>query len=348
MTTLQKNWPLPLGHRAESTLEYAPDLDLTNARLPDHLAARLVQDGRRIVIVGARGWIGQTALVLLRNALGESAFRERVVCFGSAEAAVADDVRQLPLEALASLPARPTILLHLAFLTKDKVAAMAEEEFVAANETLSSTVEQALAPIGVDRLFVASSGAAAFADDPGSAPDLRLYGQMKRRDEERFAAWGRAAPGRRVAIGRIYSVSGPWMNKHQVYALASFILAALDGAPIKVNAPREVWRSYVAVRELLSVVLALLTDDAKASVVHFETGGEALELADVAETVGQVCGARVERRPISDPSPNRYCGDDAAWRKLLDAHGLTHLSLEAQVAETAAFLAREVAKAARR
>lgn len=319
-----------------------PDIDVANARLPGFLSERLARDERRIAVVGARGWIGRTALALLREALGEEAFNARVVCFGSSAGLVDGTIPVLPLAALADLPHRPTLLLHLAFLTKDKVADMAQEAYVSANETLSGTIASALDAIGVDRLFVASSGAAAFADDPAAAPDLRLYGRMKRDDEERFAAWAEAGAGRRVANGRIYSVSGPWMNKHEVYALASFILDALAGKPIEVTAPRPVWRSYVAVRELLAVVLALLTDTVGPAVTAFETGGEALELADVAAAVARVCGGSVRRRPITELTINRYCGDDVAWQGLLKAHGLSHLALDAQVSETAAFLAREL------
>lgn len=325
----------------------APDIDIANARLPGFLAERVSGDARRIVVVGARGWIGRTALMLLRDALGDEAFAERVVCFGSSAGMVDGTVAQFPLAALADLPKRPSLLLHLAFLTKDKVAGMAQDEYIAANLVLSEKIESALDPIGVDRLFIASSGAAAFAQDSAAAADLRLYGQLKRDDEDRFAAWAEAEPDRRVAIGRIYSVSGPWINKHQVYALASFILDALAGRAVEVQAPCAVWRSYVAVREVLAVVIALLTEATGPAVTAFETGGEALELADIAAAVAQVCGGTVLRRPITDPDANRYCGDHAAWQLLLKAHGLSHLALAAQISETAAFLARQLAIAPR-
>lgn len=325
-------------------MDLAPDIDRANMRLAEPARRAVLADGRRIVIIGARGWIGRTTLALLREALNPADFAARVTCFGSASGEVELDAgSKVPQRALADLPrlpSRPTLLLHLAFLTKDKVAGMDPDSYARVNRDLSAQVLHALEPIGADRVFVASSGAAAFADDPQAAGDLRLYGQLKREDEERFADWARAAQGRRAAIGRIYSVSGPFINKLDTYALASFILDALAGRPIEVRAPMPVLRSYVPVRELVSFVIATLLRRDGDAVQRFDTGGEPLELADVARTVADLFGVGVERKPISDARENRYVGDDRRWRALLAENGMAPLGLRAQIAETAAYIAR--------
>jgi len=331
---------------ANRTICLANDLDRQHAQFDTLALARLRNDPRRIVIVGARGWIGRTLLTLLRNALGADAFSRRVNCFGSSEGEIVldDGTRQMQaaLDDLHKLPPAPTLLFHLAFLTKDKVAGMDAAAYCAANRALSQTVLDALDVIGVDRLFVASSGAAAFADDPGAAADLRLYGTLKREDEARFAEWAqRHRDCRRVAIGRIYAVSGPWMNKHETYALASFILDALAARPIEVNAAHRVMRSYVAVRELLSLVMAILLGPDGQAVERFATGGEVLELGQVADTVAKVIGGTVVRKAITSPEENRYIGDAVGWQALLARHDMVHLPLAAQVAETAVWLARQ-------
>lgn len=323
-----------------------PDSDRNHAHLSAPAAAALLADDRRIVIVGARGWIGRTVIALLHDALGPEAFARRVVCFGSAAGTIGMDgfaVPQSALSGLDQLASAPTLLLHLAFLTKDKVTGMDAAAYTAANRALSASVLSALDLIGADRVFVASSGAAGFADDPTAAPDLRLYGQLKREDEEHFARWAEGGSGRKVAIGRIFSVSGPWINKPETYALASFINDALAGREIEVRAPRAVYRSYVPVRELASLVFACLLDEpvAPKAVVRFETGGEALELGDVAEVVAQVIGGAVVRALITEPEPNSYVGDEEAWRCLLSDAGMSPVSLIQQVEETAAFLTRE-------
>jgi nucleoside-diphosphate-sugar epimerase len=314
----------------------ALDLHAPRCRLAPAVRQAVRADTRRIVITGARGWIGRTAIAVLRDALGERDFTHRVRCFGSAAGMIEPGVPQQALSTLRDLPAEPTLLLHLAFLTKDKVAGMDAAAYAAANRAISDEVHAALDCIGVDRLFLASSGAAAFADDPQAAADLRLYGALKRDDEDHFASW--ASADRRVAIGRLYSLSGPWMNKHETYALASFILDALAGRPIAVRAPMAVHRSYVPVRELLSLVFAALLADDADPVLRFDTGGAPLELAAVAQMVARVLGGSVDRHPITDNRSNIYVGDDANWQALLARHGLTPLPLPDQIAETADWL----------
>lgn len=325
------------------------DIDRQCARFADSANAMLQEDTRRIAIVGAGGWIGRTLLALLRSAFDADEFSRRVVCFGSSERDIALDdgtrLTQQALDRLAALPPAPTLLFHLAFLTKDKVAGMDSSTYCAANRALSQTVHAALGPIGVDRLFVASSGAAAFADDPAAAADLKLYGMLKREDEVRFAAWAQDRPDvRRAAIGRIYSVSGPWMNKHENYALASFILDALGGRPIVVRAPHRVLRSYVAVREILSLVVAMLLCRDAPVVQNFATGGDPLELGEVAGVVAHALGGSVQRAAITARHENRYVGDAPAWTALLAQHGMAHLPLDAQIVETAAWLSRKAGK----
>jgi nucleoside-diphosphate-sugar epimerase len=166
---------------------------------------------------------------------------------------------------------------------------------------------------------------------------MRLYGTMKRDDEERFAAWA-AARGKRAVIGRIFNITGPFINKHQAYAMASFILDAHDARPIEVRAPREVIRSYVAIRELVSLIFALL-GDGPAGVIRFDTGGEALELAAVAQTVADVLhGPGVTRAAVTETVPDRYAGNGPAYAALLSQHGIAPVPLGDQVRETARYL----------
>ena len=298
----------------------------------------LARTDHRIVVTGAGGWLGLATLELLRDALGE-AFATRVVAFGSNARVLrlrTGEVAQRPLVELAALPPAPTRVLHYAFLTKDRAAAMADDAYAAACAHIRETVLAALGPIGATAIFVASSGAAARADDPAAARELRLYGRLKRDDEDAFAAWTEARNTRAV-IARVFNLTGPYINKHSAYAMASFILDALAARPIAVRAPREVVRGYVPIRELVSLALLLLLDGA--GVTRFETGGDALELGEVAAAVAGVLGGTVTRAAITDAAADRYLGDEVGYAALLARHGITRTPLWEQIAETAAYLA---------
>lgn len=307
---------------------------------PEQVRDRVLADDRRILVFGAGGWIGRSLLALLWECLGAAEFSRRVIAFGSSARAIPLSptlaIDQRPLETLAQLDHKPSLAFHLAFLTKDKVAGMDHERYIQANRLLSDVVFSGLATAGVDRLFLASSGAAAFADDSRAAADLRLYGQLKRDDEERFAAW--ATADRRLMTCRIYAVSGPYVNKPETYALASFILAAMAGGPVVVKAPRQVVRSYVAVREILAAAVSVLLDADATPVTFAASGGTPTELGDVANIVAEIFGTEVVRAAITEADSNIYVGDDVAWRKLLHRHALDSITLRDQILETAQWL----------
>ena len=307
--------------------------------LAAHIGEALSNSGYRIVVTGSGGWLGLATLDLLQIALGPR-FRDLVHCFGSQsrDLALADgtSIEQRPLSEIEQLEPRPTLVLHLAFLTKDRAESMDEEEYRAANRGLSDLVLNALDKIGAEAVFVASSGAARSAQEPAASPSMRLYGMLKLADEEAFAAWAQAR-GKRAVIARIFNISGPRMNKPDIYALACFIVDALAKRPIHVRAGHPVVRGYVAIRELMSLVFALMLDEGPA-VVRFDSGGTPMELGEVAQIVSTSIGnGSVERTQMDAGSVDSYVGDYEDYRRLLAGKGIEPVSFPAQVAETAAF-----------
>lgn len=312
---------------------------MTVASWPPKLAQALQADDRRIVVTGAGGWIGRAALDLLIELFGE-AFDERVTCFGtSARDIVLRSgrlVAQRPLAELGSLPPRPTTCLHLAFLTRERAEEMDGAAYRAANMALREQVIAALDSIGVDRLFVASSGAAYQAADLAAPDALRLYGEMKLADETGFADWAERT-GARAVICRIFTLSGPYINKVEHYALGSFICQAMSAGRITVNARVPVMRSYVAIRELLAVVFGALLD-AKQPVTRFDSGGELVEIGALASRIGDAMRVPVDRPPLRDEPGSLYFGDIAWYNKLRDKLDIPPVPLDQQIAETADYL----------
>jgi len=304
------------------------------------VARDLANSDKRIVITGAGGWLGLATLDSLSAALGP-AFTSRVLAFGSAARALplrdGTVVEQRPLAEMRDLPFTPTWVLHFAFLTKDRAETMDEAEYRAANVQIRGTVLAALDGIGAEAVFVASSGAAYKAQDPAATPGMQLYGELKAQDEAAFAAWGEQA-NRRVVIARVFNVTGPYINKHQAYALASFILDGLAGGPITVRAPRQVVRGYVAIDELMSLAFAEMAT-ARQGIIRFDTGGEPLELGEVANVVAaQFENVSVERAEITQEVADTYHGDPEAYHQALVRHGLTRQPLADQVAKTIDYL----------
>jgi nucleoside-diphosphate-sugar epimerase len=304
----------------------------------------LLESDVRVVVVGAGGWLGLATLELLHRLLGDAAFGERVVAFGSQqrELALRDGLRfeQRPLDDLAALPPKPTIVLHLAFLTQEKAKAMSEADYVAANTAISRRVREALDPIGAFGVFVPSSGAVYMVDDPAAQASMRLYGRLKLEDEAMFAAWANNGEGRRAVIARVFNLSGPYINKQSSYALACFIADALAGRPIEIRANRPVYRSFVAISEMMSVALGALAAPAQ-PVACFDTAGEeTLEMGEIAAFVQQALKAAkgVQRPPLDSSRADRYVGDGAGYRELLALAGVAPVDFPRQIKTTAAYM----------
>lgn len=312
-------------------------------RLTGTGAAALKNGDQRIIVVGAGGWLGLATLELLHRLLGPEAFAARVVAFGSYARILqlrgGLNVAQSPLSELADAKLAPSLVLHLAFLTQEKAKAMSDEAYATANRAITSALLAALDRIGAEAVFVPSSGAVYKIDDPEAAASMRLYGRLKRDDEAAFTAWA-GARGKRAVIARVFNLSGPYINKQSSYALACFINDALAGRPIEIKASRPVYRSYVAISELMSLVFALLSDRNGGSIGFDTAGDHEYEMGDIARAVIEVLGADVGiLRPVVTPSdPDRYVGEGTVYRRLRREMLAEPISFALQIREVAAFI----------
>lgn len=304
------------------------------------IAAQLAAADCCLAVTGGSGWVGQAALEMLENALGD-AFAERVRVFGSRPRDLSlRSGRIVPchkLAALAELPGeRPWIILHFAFLTRDRLGSQSVEQFVEGNRQITDAVAAACRRLPTQGLLAISSGAVYGPDDLAA----NAYGVMKRREEDCLLALGRemAIP---VAIPRLFALSGPFINKLEAYALGSILSAVLENRPIVLRAGHLVERSYLHVGDLLNVSLSAILSCGTPDGPFDACSAQLVEVQELAETARALLGRpelAIERPPVDRTRIDRYTGNPEAFQKLAAKAGLPLAGLEQQIISTADYL----------
>lgn len=283
----------------------------------------------RVLVTGASGWLGRTALDLLAP-LGlptlAVASRARIIRVGDCEI----ECRVWEDREVAAFA--PTVVLDCAFLTRDRVADMPLGDYVAANRTLTERLVYATQLAGVRLALTISSGAAVY---PHDALDRRVehnpYGYLKREAEHRLAQ-AAAESGAVPVVARAWSISGAHVQKPQGYALGSMILAAASGA-IRITARHPVFRRYVLAEELLALGIA----EGGVGPATIDSGGELVEMAELAARIAAVVrpDAVISRDEADPREPDNYHSDGQDWEMRCQRWDLASASLGRQIEITA-------------
>ena len=333
-------------------------------RFPETLAEQLRDNPCEIVLTGGGGWIGQATLEMLDDALG-GALPARLRVFGSnARDLQLRSGKKIPcqsLEQIQSVGKGAKLFFHCAFLTKDRLQDQSVDAFIAGNKAISHVVASAIDACDARGLFMPSSGAVykkgtciqreSSAPNGATAPayvlddDLQAnpYGVMKRQDEERFIKLA-ALKKMPVSIPRLFNLAGPFINKIELYALASMITSCRSGQGITIRAPHRVFRSYIHVADLVTLGFDMLLNPRSDDVAIFDTAGEVtLELSELAYAIRKVLDKPdtvIHRPEVVMDKDDRYVGQAEQFSRMMRSHGLTMRDINVQIHDTAEYLAR--------
>ena len=298
------------------------------------------------VVTGASGWLGQATLEYLFGNLDPQHWGRVHAFAASAELLTLRNGQAIQAQALALLPMlrteRPALVFHYAFQTKDKVSANSFADYIQLNRSIRDILASFVAATPVAGLFVPSSGAAYAGMDEANFSDVAIYGRCKLDDERAFEALGREH-GFAVVSPRVFNVSGPYINKHALYALASIISACLRNEPINIRSTHPVIRSYYSVSDLVDLCtrLMLARRDRGAEFHLFDTAGtEECEIGELAVRCQQLLAPHsvIERPPMTQAPADRYVGDASALRALEPTLGIIPGGLDQQILLTANYM----------
>ena len=286
----------------------------------------------RFVVTGPTGWIGSAFLAFLAEVMGDN-LSSHVSVFGSRSSVLPAKFGGLTVQPLSELngPAvRDRIVLHLAYITREKIGNMPAADYVAGNLRIDERVLAAVREGRAAGVFVASSGIAADVERGGTRD---LYGLTKLVQEDAFGRL-RVDLDVPVLIARIFNISGPFANKPEHYALANFLLQGIQHKQIVIKARTLVFRSFLDVLDLVAVVLATLVDGRYVDGVVDACGSQILEMREIADEAARALDLSLDSvmRPEVDPSEaSFYFGNPVRFASLATQSGLALSSFSQQV-----------------
>lgn len=292
------------------------------------LAARALGNDR-VLVTGASGWLGRTALDLLAP-LGlptlALASKARTIRVGDREikCRVWDDREVAAFE--------PTVVLDCAFLTRGRVAKMPLGEYVATNRILIERLVYATRLPDVRLALTVSSGAGVYPRDALEGPiEDNPYGYLKREAEYRLVDAADESGAVPIVL-RAWSISGAHVQEPQGYALGSMIRDA-DAGAIRIMAQHPVFRRYVLADELLAVGIA----QGGLGPATIDSGGELVEMAELAARIAAVVrpDAVITRDEIDRRDADRYHSDGQDWEERCQSWDFASAPLDRQIEITA-------------
>jgi nucleoside-diphosphate-sugar epimerase len=290
------------------------------------LWARSLDANDRILITGATGWFGQTAVSLC----GSLSQQTLLTASRTRDFSIAGVTHSIALwdESLVK-DFDPTVVIDCAFLTRDRINPDDVNSYVQINRELNDQLLFCAGLPHVRSVVTISSGAAVFPNDAALGTiEQNPYGFLKREAESALADFARSS-GIGAVVARAWSVSGAFVGKPRSYALTDMILQASLGA-IHVSARSKVFRRYVAVEELLAVALA----EARAPGFRVvDSEGQLVEMQELAELVKDVVNPKaiITREPFNESDDNLYYAQSNVWLELSRANGLELSSLPQQI-----------------
>jgi nucleoside-diphosphate-sugar epimerase len=289
-----------------------------------------------LLLTGASGWFGRTALWEYEQVHGPEALRRDVIPFASRVRLVDFDsphgpLKALPLKEITAVP-NPRGLLHLAFLTRDKVEELGWRRYVDSNWAITATVAEVLRMWPNMPVVATSSGAAAVLDGQHSDLEGNPYATLKKQEEVLLE---QESATRMAMVFRVYAATGRFMTRPEKFALGDFLLQAIRGERIRIRAKGLVLRSYVHAGQLMQLAWHLLRQENVHGFRLFDACTNTLILQELATLIQPGVGHdQITESSLASVSSDVYRGDGRRFARLLAEAGLSAPSMRVQIEDT--------------
>lgn len=286
-----------------------------------NIGSNLEKDDR-VLVLGASGWFGSTAVEM---ALSQGATVMGRTSTGNIILGPSPDP-DIHNGFESCLDFEPTIVIDCAFATRNKISSYGKRRYLRINNELMKQSLLLQKEPGVRRFIGVSSGAALpFLMNDSLGSSLDLYGFQKAHYERELTRSNGGLKSN-VVLVRPWSMSGRHCKTPELYALFDLISQSKTDR-IVIRSESLVYRRYTDVGDLLKVALMVPVGGEA-----IDSGGELLEIADLANLVVDELGSEAAVSRISPPKGlNSYHSDNSSWESVTTLVGLVPKTIREQI-----------------
>ena len=281
---------------------------MTIRREAQELWLKNLRSDDRVLVTGAGGWFGRTAIVMARKSglalLATGSKDQQIEIDGQGQS-----VQAQSLEIISAF--EPTVVIDTAFVTRERLPALGHKTYVETNQRI---IDQSLAIAALPsvRKYIGFSSGATMhlAGHTSFSLEENPYAAQKRIYESRISEIA-GALGCDISVARVWSVTGSYCTKPDSFAFTDLIAQAKLGL-IEIKAKHLVYRRFCAVEDVLALALVPLGSGGQ---TVFDTGGDLVDLAALAQMMVEVVNpnAKIHIQLDSGLPSDDYHSDNKDW-----------------------------------
>lgn len=283
----------------------------------------ILEHGYQVVIYGAKGWMGRSAIDYMSGTAPHEDLMDRVLLIGSKQSQILINKHRFDIEDPASgfsKIEKGAIFFNAAFLRREFLTRMDNLEYTKRNHEISTYAKSVIVEKQIGSFVNLSSGAARDLSIDNNPVFTDLYSKLKSLLEQEYSELC-SKTGAAFVNCRIYSLAGKYLNEYANLALSSFIAQALSKRSINIDSPFS-RRTYVDSVDLAQVLLRRAFFFKSET---FDSGGSLVTMLDLARAITEILGRSDIKIHLGDDKPEDYFGDFQTFNSLA-AHMYVSLS----------------------
>lgn len=296
------------------------------------LTNRLLSVYDQIVIYGAKGWIGRSAVSLVSNNKAHR-IQKQILLVGSKTELLINSGE--PLQIYDSREAKKFVsknclFLNAAYLRREKLDLYSKAEYIQKNKEIIEFGENLLKQKRIKTFINLSSGAANQNIDSIKNERNNIYAKCKLDDEALIQNASDSASAALINC-RIYSISGRFLNEFENLAFSLFIKQALTKPNTIIVESPNTYRSYLDAIDLIKVLFELsLTSNS----YMIDSGGFLIKLGQLADIIVTMFPAVSVTKLDHGNKSAHYYGDFEVFNNFATKFGIKLLDIPGQINET--------------